>query len=88
MFFDSLLPSSDEPKTKLQVKIAPSLDQIVEKMKITEKEKREKLGEQFLLLLQLQITCNTSTSILVHRFSTGFASAPKYWTFIGNPTQK
>lgn len=49
MFIDSLLPSSDEPKTKLQVKIAPSLAQIVEKMKITEEEKREMLGEQTLL---------------------------------------
>uniref|UniRef100_A0A672S0D3 Zgc:92429 n=1 Tax=Sinocyclocheilus grahami TaxID=75366 RepID=A0A672S0D3_SINGR len=36
-------PSSDEPKTKLQVKIAPSLAQIAEKMEITEREKREKM---------------------------------------------
>uniref|UniRef100_A0A673KBZ2 Cysteine and histidine-rich domain-containing protein 1-like n=1 Tax=Sinocyclocheilus rhinocerous TaxID=307959 RepID=A0A673KBZ2_9TELE len=38
-------PSSDEPQKKLQVKISPSLAQIMEKMEITEREKREKLGK-------------------------------------------
>uniref|UniRef100_A0A8C1S6X2 Zgc:92429 n=1 Tax=Cyprinus carpio TaxID=7962 RepID=A0A8C1S6X2_CYPCA len=42
-------PSSDEPKTKLQVKIAPSLAQIAEKMEITEREKREKLESQVMV---------------------------------------
>jgi len=46
MFFDSLFLSSEEPKVKLQVKVSPSLAQILEKMEITEREKREKLGEQ------------------------------------------
>uniref|UniRef100_A0A671KAZ2 CHORD domain-containing protein n=1 Tax=Sinocyclocheilus anshuiensis TaxID=1608454 RepID=A0A671KAZ2_9TELE len=68
MFFDSLLPSSDEPKTKLQVKIAPSLAQIAEKMEITEREKREKLGQQFLLFLQLRITCIDTNALILYWF--------------------
>ncbi|NP_001003457.1 uncharacterized protein LOC445063 [Danio rerio] len=43
-------PSSDEPKTKLQVKISPSLIQIMEKMEISEREKREKLESQALVV--------------------------------------
>lgn len=39
-------PSSDESKSKLKLKISPSLAQIAEKMEITEKEKREKLESQ------------------------------------------
>uniref|UniRef100_A0A671PGF0 Cysteine and histidine-rich domain-containing protein 1-like n=1 Tax=Sinocyclocheilus anshuiensis TaxID=1608454 RepID=A0A671PGF0_9TELE len=42
-------PSSDEPQTKLQVKISPSLAQIMEKMEITEREKREKLESQVIM---------------------------------------
>ncbi|XP_055055164.1 cysteine and histidine-rich domain-containing protein 1 [Misgurnus anguillicaudatus] len=39
-------PSSDESKSKLKLKISPSLAQIAEKMEITEREKREKLESQ------------------------------------------
>ncbi|XP_073692745.1 cysteine and histidine-rich domain-containing protein 1 [Garra rufa] len=42
--------NSDEPKTKLRVKISPSLAQIAEKMKITEREKREKLESQVMVV--------------------------------------
>lgn len=39
-------PSSDESKSKLKLKISPSLAQIAEKMETTEREKREKLESQ------------------------------------------
>ncbi|XP_036452006.1 cysteine and histidine-rich domain-containing protein 1 [Colossoma macropomum] len=39
-------PSSDEPKTKLKVKVAPSLAQILEKMEIVEREKKEKIERE------------------------------------------
>lgn len=42
--------SSDEPKSKLKVKVSPSLSQILEKMEISEKQKQEKLGELTLLI--------------------------------------
>lgn len=37
--------SSDEPKSKLNVKVSPALVQILEKMEINEREKKEKIGE-------------------------------------------
>lgn len=37
--------SADEPKSKLKVKVAPSLTQILEKIEISEREKQEKIGE-------------------------------------------
>ncbi|XP_051983101.1 cysteine and histidine-rich domain-containing protein 1-like [Xyrauchen texanus] len=43
-------PSSDEPMLKLQMKISPSLAQIVEKMEIIEREKREKLESQTVMV--------------------------------------
>uniref|UniRef100_A0A8B9LBY0 Cysteine and histidine-rich domain-containing protein 1-like n=1 Tax=Astyanax mexicanus TaxID=7994 RepID=A0A8B9LBY0_ASTMX len=36
-------PSSDEPKSKLKVKVSPSLTQILEKMEITEREKKQQI---------------------------------------------
>ncbi|KAI7814592.1 hypothetical protein IRJ41_022009, partial [Triplophysa rosa] len=43
-------PSSDEPKSKLKAKISPSLAQIAETMKITEREKREKLESEVIFV--------------------------------------
>lgn len=37
--------SADEPKSKLKVKVSPSLTQILEKIEISEREKQEKIGE-------------------------------------------
>lgn len=46
-----LLPlSSDEPKSKLKVKVSPSLAQILEKMELSEQEKQEKIGELMSLI--------------------------------------
>lgn len=46
-----LLPlSSDEPKSKLKVKVSPSLAQILEKMELSEREKQEKIGELMSLI--------------------------------------
>ncbi|KAL2079030.1 hypothetical protein ACEWY4_024774 [Coilia grayii] len=39
-------PSSDEPKTKLEVKVSPSLSQLLEKMEITQKEEAKKQESQ------------------------------------------
>ncbi|XP_076144765.1 cysteine and histidine-rich domain-containing protein 1 [Alosa pseudoharengus] len=39
-------PSSDEPKSKLAVKVAPSLTQLLEKMEITQKEEAKKQESQ------------------------------------------
>ncbi|XP_051579052.1 cysteine and histidine-rich domain-containing protein 1 [Myxocyprinus asiaticus] len=43
-------PSSDEPMAKLRVKVSSSLAQIVEKMEITEREKREKLESKIVVV--------------------------------------
>lgn len=46
-----LLPlSSDELKSKLKVKVSPSLAQILEKMELSEREKQEKIGELMSLI--------------------------------------
>ncbi|XP_060730802.1 cysteine and histidine-rich domain-containing protein 1 [Tachysurus vachellii] len=43
-------PSSDEPKSKLKVKVSPSLSQILEKMEISEKQKQEKLDSKIVIV--------------------------------------
>ncbi|XP_060780991.1 cysteine and histidine-rich domain-containing protein 1 [Neoarius graeffei] len=43
-------PSSDEPKSKLKVKVSPSLAQILEKMELSEREKQEKIESQGIIM--------------------------------------
>ncbi|XP_062849407.1 cysteine and histidine-rich domain-containing protein 1 [Trichomycterus rosablanca] len=43
-------PSSDEPKSKLKVKVSPSLTQILEKMEISEKKKQEIIESQSVIV--------------------------------------
>ncbi|KAK3568039.1 hypothetical protein QTP86_029100 [Hemibagrus guttatus] len=43
-------PGSDEPKSKLKVKVSPSLAQILEKMEISERQKHEKLDSKVVIV--------------------------------------
>ncbi|KAF7706546.1 cysteine and histidine-rich domain-containing protein 1 [Silurus meridionalis] len=83
-------PSSDEPKSKLKVKVSPSLTQILVKMEISEKEKQEKIESDGVIVgtkcknagcKTLYQGPETDAEICTHHFGAPvFHEGYKYWS--------
>ncbi|XP_066536503.1 cysteine and histidine-rich domain-containing protein 1 [Hoplias malabaricus] len=81
-------PSSDEPKTKLKVKVAPSLVQILEKMEISERQKEKTENQEVIIGTKCKNTgCKTlyqgpetnAETCIFHPGDPVFHEGYKYW---------